>query len=176
MKRFWRGFSSTLSVEGHRGHACAAEGGCATLWLVAFICFFSFFSSAQFAAAEIDGEAMAKEVVIHRDKWGVPHIKAKTDAGAVFGFAYSQAEDFFWQLEDSYIMSVGRYAEVNGDAGLDNDLLNRTFEIVPRAKEDFEKSPPERKAIAERSRRESIVTSNITPKRNPGCWNASSRG
>jgi acyl-homoserine lactone acylase PvdQ len=28
---------------------------------------------------------------------------ARTDAAAIFGFMYAQAEDNFWQIEDSYI-------------------------------------------------------------------------
>lgn len=101
------------------------------------------------ARAEINGEEMAKQVTINRDDWGVPHIKGPTDASVVFGFAYSQAEDFFWQVEDSYIMALGRYAEVNGESGLENDLSNRAFEIVPESKKAFDAAPPEEKIIAE---------------------------
>jgi len=37
----------------------------------------------------------ARDVTITRDTWGIPHIHGKTDADAVFGLAYAQAEDDF---------------------------------------------------------------------------------
>src|SRR4051794_29301834 len=66
------------------------------------------------------GEKYAAQVTIHRDEWGVPHIDGPTDASCAFGFAYAQAEDYFWQVEDTYIASLGRYAEVYGDKGIDS--------------------------------------------------------
>lgn len=79
----------------------------------------------------------AAGVTIYRDKWGVPHIYARTDAGAVFGFMYAQAEDNFWQIEDSYIQSIGRAAEVEGTAKLDSDLVNRALRIVELSKAEY---------------------------------------
>ena len=50
---------------------------------------------------------LSKSVTIYRDTYGVPHIYGKTDAAAVFGLMYAQAEDNFWQLEEDYIQ-IGR--------------------------------------------------------------------
>lgn len=94
------------------------------------------------ATAEIDADQLARSVLIYRDRYGVPHIDAPTDAGAVFGFAYAQAEDYFWQVEDTYILALGRYSEVHGPKGLNSDLLNRAFEIVPGAQRDYEALDP----------------------------------
>ncbi len=91
------------------------------------------------ALSTIDAAELARSVVIHRDSWGVPHIDAATDAGAVFGFAYAQCEDYFWQVEDTYILALGRYSEVHGPKGLNSDLLNRAFEIVEQSRADFAK-------------------------------------
>ncbi len=79
-------------------------------------------------------ERLASQVTIYRDAYGTAHVDGQTDEAALFGFAYSQAEDYFWQIEDNYILAIGRYAEVHGARGLNSDLLNRAFEIVPRAK------------------------------------------
>lgn len=97
----------------------------------------------------IDVEAMASSVTIYRDAYGSPHIDGPTDESVVFGFAYCQAEDYFWQLEDSYIMGMGRYAEIHGEAGLRNDLINRAFEIPRRSREDVAKLDPESRGIVE---------------------------
>jgi len=80
---------------------------------------------------------LAQVVTIYRDEWGVPHVFAKNDCGAVFGMGYAQAEDNFWQLEENCIRAVGRYAEIVGTAGLQNDLLNHTFEIARRSRQDY---------------------------------------
>ena len=53
-----------------------------------------------------------EQVTIKRDQWGVPHVYGPTDASVVFGFVYAQAEDNFWQIEDTMIQALGRYAEV----------------------------------------------------------------
>ena len=49
----------------------------------------------------------ADEVTIYRDEWGVPHIYGPTDASVVFGAAYAQAEDNWWQVEDNFVPAIG---------------------------------------------------------------------
>mgnify|MGYP002624550274 CR=1 FL=1 len=91
----------------------------------------------------------AKQVTIHRDEWGVPHITGPTDASVVFGVAYAQCEDYFWQVEETMLQVLGRYAEVNGEAGLGNDLNVALFEIVSRSKADYEKLDPKFKGFCD---------------------------
>lgn len=84
-----------------------------------------------------DAVALASDVTIHRDGYGVPHICGATDESVFFGYGYAQAEDYFWQVEDSYILALGRYSEVVGPKGLNSDLLNRAFEITTTSERDF---------------------------------------
>ena len=90
---------------------------------------------------------LAAQVKIYRDSYGTPHIEGETDQATLFGFAYAQAEDNFWQLEDNYILGIGRYSEVHGPKGLNSDLLNRGFEIVPKAKANYRKLEPEIRSL-----------------------------
>jgi acyl-homoserine lactone acylase PvdQ len=99
-------------------------------------------------AAPLDAQKLASDVVIRRDGFGVPHIEGKTDAATFFGFAYAQCEDYFWQLEDNIILSVGRYSEAHGSQGYNSDLLNRAFEIAPRSQKDFSKLDPAMQEMA----------------------------
>jgi len=85
---------------------------------------------------------------ITRDRWGVAHIHGRTHADAFFGMGYAQAEDYFWQLEDTCIQSLGRYAEINGQDGIRSDILNRSFEIPRRSREDFQELKPEYQRMA----------------------------
>ncbi len=82
-------------------------------------------------------ERLAGSVTIYRDKWGVPHVYAPTDAAAVFGLIYAQAEDNFWQIEDSYIQAIGRAAEIDGEKMLDSDLVNRALRIVTLSQAEY---------------------------------------
>lgn len=99
------------------------------------------------AAAPPSPEQVARSVTIYRDTYGVPHVYGPTDASVVFGFVYAQAEDNFWQIEDSYIQALGRAAEVYGERMLDADLINRSLEIVPLSQADFPKLGAEIKEI-----------------------------
>jgi len=51
---------------------------------------------------------------IIRDDYGIPHIYGKTDADAVYGMIYAQAEDDFPRVERNYVWATGRLAEVQG--------------------------------------------------------------
>lgn len=92
---------------------------------------------------------LAATVTIYRDTYGVPHIYAKTDAGCVFGYFYAQCEDNFWQVEDNYIRSLGRAAEVYGESKLAEDMMNRALEIPKLAKAEYAKSSPKMKALSD---------------------------
>ncbi|MBX7166788.1 MAG: penicillin acylase family protein [Pirellulales bacterium] len=85
----------------------------------------------------VDPAQLAAQVVVYRDPYGVPHIDAKNDEAAMFAFAYCQAEDYLWQIEDSYVMGLGRFAELYGKKVLEKDITNRAFEIPQRSQADF---------------------------------------
>src|SRR5262245_54824756 len=67
-------------------------------------------------------EKMARDVTIIRDDWGIAHVYGKTDADAVFGAIYAQAEDDFNRVETNYINSMGRLAEAEGESAVWGDL------------------------------------------------------
>src|SRR5262245_11382720 len=85
----------------------------------------------------IDDTQLAKQVTIYRDKYGVPHVFGATDAATVFGFAYAQAEDNFWRVEENYIFALGRSAELYGEKTLSEDRLNHALEIPQLAQAEY---------------------------------------
>ncbi|HVS81966.1 MAG TPA: acylase [Pyrinomonadaceae bacterium] len=92
-------------------------------------------------------EQQARNVTIIRDDWGIAHISGKTDADAVFGAIYAQAEDDFNRVETNYINSMGRLAEAEGEAAVWRDLRMKLF-ISPEAmKAQYEASPAWLKAL-----------------------------
>jgi len=80
------------------------------------------------ADTELAGwERQARNVTIIRDDWGIPHIHGKTDADAVFGLVYAQAEDDFNRVETNYLNAMGRLAEAQGEAEIYRDLRMKLF-------------------------------------------------
>ena len=77
-------------------------------------------------------EERAGNVTITRDEWGVPHVRAATDANAVFGLMYAQAEDDFNRIEVNFLNSQGRLAEAEGEVAIWQDLRMKLF-IDPEA-------------------------------------------
>ena len=65
----------------------------------------------------------------------------------MFGFAYAQAEDNFWRIEDNYIRSLGRLAEVEGERELVPDRRNRTLEIPRLARAEYTLMPRRTRAL-----------------------------
>src|ERR1035438_9460010 len=72
-------------------------------------------------------EKEAKSVTIVRDDWGIAHVHGKTDADAVFGMIYAQAEDDFNRVETNYINAMGRLAEAEGEPRIYQDLRMKLF-------------------------------------------------
>ncbi len=99
--------------------------------------------------ASAGAAAMANTITIERDTFGVPHVYGPTDAACVFGFMYAQAEDYFWQIEDSYVRSVGRAAEIYGEKSLPDDLVNRALEITRLSKDELRTASPKNKEICQ---------------------------
>ncbi len=83
----------------------------------------------------------AARTTIIRDDFGVPHIYGKTDADAVFGLLYAQAEDDFPRIERNYIWATGRLAEIAGEEALYSDLRAHLYMTKEEAIAAYESSP-----------------------------------
>jgi acyl-homoserine-lactone acylase len=94
------------------------------------------------AAREPRLEAAAKRVTIIRDDWGIAHVYGKTDADAVFGMVYAQAEDDFNRIETNYLNSLGRLAEAEGESAIYQDLRQRLFINPDSLRAEYRASPP----------------------------------
>ena len=86
-------------------------------------------------------DAEARNVMIFRDDWGIAHVYGKTDADAVFGMIYAQAEDDFNRVEKNYINAMGRLAEAEGESKIYQDLRMRLFIDPEEMKSKYEASP-----------------------------------
>jgi acyl-homoserine-lactone acylase len=86
-------------------------------------------------------EREAANVTIIRDDWGIAHVYGKTDADAVFGMEYAQAEDDFNRVETNYINAMGRLAEAEGESRIYQDLRMKLFIDPVALKAQYAASP-----------------------------------
>ena len=83
----------------------------------------------------------ASRVEIIRDDWGIAHIHGKSDADAIFGMIYAQAEDDFPRIEANYLTALGRTAEAEGETAIWQDLRARLYVSDDELKADYARSP-----------------------------------
>lgn len=86
-------------------------------------------------------ETQAARVEIVRDDWGVPHVYGKSDADAVFGMIYAQAEDDFNRIEMNYLNAMGRLAEAEGASAVWRDLRMKLFIDPVEIQKQYKASP-----------------------------------
>ncbi len=83
----------------------------------------------------------AAAVTIVRDDWGIAHVHGKTDADAVFGMEYAQAEDDFNRVETNYLIALGRLAEAEGESAVWRDLRSKIYADPDTLKAMYARSP-----------------------------------
>jgi len=89
----------------------------------------------------------ARNVTITRDDWGIAHVRGTTDADAVFGMIFAQAEDDFNRVETNYINALGRLAEVEGEREVYRDLRMKLFVHPDTMRARYAASPAWLKAL-----------------------------
>src|SRR5262245_8441092 len=87
--------------------------------------------SARGRLATLDGHVrltgLDSAVEVRRDRWGVPHIYARTAHDVFFAQGYVAAQDRLFQMEIWRRAGEGRLAEVLGPAYVTRDRLARLF-------------------------------------------------
>ena len=83
----------------------------------------------------------AANVTILRDNWGIAHVYGHSDADAVFGIEYAQAEDDFNRVETNYINAMGRLAEAEGESKIYQDLRMKLFIDPVALQREYAESP-----------------------------------
>jgi acyl-homoserine-lactone acylase len=89
----------------------------------------------------------AEHVRIVRDNWGIAHIYGRSDADAVFGMIYAQAEDDFNRVERNYLVGLGWLAQAEGEPAVPSDLRARLFIDTASLRRQYRASPPWLKSL-----------------------------
>ncbi len=102
-------------------------------------------------------------VELLRDWWGVPHVFAQSDAGAMYGLGFATAEDRAFQMYYNLRIIQGRLAETVGDvkigvtrqlpqgrnSALRSDMEMRTIGYYRAAQETARQLDPEARSLLE---------------------------
>ena len=80
-------------------------------------------------------------MTIQRDDWGIAHVHGRSDADAVFGAIYAQAEDDFPRIEANYLTALGRTAEAGGETAIWADLRQRLWIDPVALQAEYRRSP-----------------------------------
>jgi acyl-homoserine-lactone acylase len=91
----------------------------------------------------------AKEVTIHRDEFGIPHIFAETLDDAAYAVGYAQAEDRLEELLKNYRKAVGTMSEVFGPDYFRHDLIQRMWRHSEVSREKYQQVSPKMRSVIE---------------------------
>ena len=100
--------------------------------------------AARAQAPSADAERWQREaraVTITRDDWGIAHVRGKSDADAVFGVAYAQAEDDFNRVETNYINAMGGSRKPKAKVAIWQDLRMKLFVDPATLQQMYAQSP-----------------------------------
>ena len=93
--------------------------------------------------------AMAEDVRVVRDPWGVPHVFAASNHGVGYGFGWAVGEDRLDEALSAMWTATGRRSEIDGRRGIDIDRTFRLMRIAEFIEEAWDGYPAGVREIAE---------------------------
>jgi penicillin amidase len=94
------------------------------------------------AEGRLEVSGLSANVVIRRDRFGIPHIEANSDDDAFYAMGFVVAQDRAFHLELYMRVSRGTLAEVIGPEMLDVDRLSRRIGFTHIARAQLEVMDP----------------------------------
>jgi acyl-homoserine-lactone acylase len=103
-----------------------------------------------FLSQQLFAQINPDNIKIARDKWGVPHIFAKTDAEVSYGLAWANAEDDFKTMQLTMLAGKGMVGKLKGKDGASIDYVVALLHCREVVEEQYEKTlSSEYKALIE---------------------------
>ena len=108
---------------------------------------------AEAALSQTTGEirlaGLEQPVEVIRDRWGIPHIYARTVRDLFFAQGFVAAQDRLWQLDLWRRMSEGTLAELVGPAAVNRDILARLLRYRGDPEAEWRAYRPDARLIVE---------------------------
>jgi penicillin amidase len=96
---------------------------------------------------EVRVAGIVGDVAVHRDEWGIPHVRAEHALDAFFGQGFVQAADRLGQLDYDRRRATGRWAEVAGVKAVPFDAFVRRCGLEAAARREHAALAPEERAV-----------------------------
>ncbi|MDE0503221.1 MAG: penicillin acylase family protein, partial [Candidatus Poribacteria bacterium] len=88
-------------------------------------------------------------VDVYRDQWGIPHIRAESEADLFFAQGFVTAQDRLWHMDFDRHQALGRWSEYAGSGGVERDRLLRAAGMGRTAKLDYKLASPAAKSMVD---------------------------
>ena len=98
---------------------------------------------------DLSFDALDGSVTVHRDVYGIPHVKATTAHDAFFGQGFATAQDRLFQMDHDRRWAYGRWAELAGESAVEQDVLTRKFQLRRSVERDYGAINAETRAMFE---------------------------
>ena len=92
-------------------------------------------------------EGPEADIVVYRDRFGIPHVRARSAHDAFFGQGFATAQDRLWHMDHDRRWAYGRWAEFGGESAIEQDLLMRRFQLRASVESDYEAVNVETRAM-----------------------------
>ncbi len=92
---------------------------------------------------------LGEAVEVYRDRWGIPHIRAKNEADLFFAQGFATAQDRLWHMDFDRHQALGRWSEFAGASGIERDRLLRAAGMGRTAKLDYQLASPAAKSMVD---------------------------
>lgn len=89
-------------------------------------------------------------VRVVRDHWGIPHVRADSEADAFLVNGWIHAQDRLWQMDAARRRAVGRFAEWAGPSAAPLDVLSRKLGVEAASRRDHAALSARAAAMCER--------------------------
>ncbi|NOR76142.1 MAG: hypothetical protein GQ525_13420, partial [Draconibacterium sp.] len=85
---------------------------------------------------------LTEEVIVLRDSYAVPHLKAKNENDLYRAIGFTMAQDRLWQMDLLRRVTQGRLSEILGKEQVNTDLLMRALRIQEKSEKILADSQP----------------------------------
>lgn len=94
-------------------------------------------------------DGLAAPVWVGRDRYGVPHVRARTDEDAWFALGYAHGQDRLFQADLTRRAAFGRLSEWLGEDAVEVDVFARSLGLEDLARAEVERADPATRAMLE---------------------------
>ena len=88
-------------------------------------------------SGELHAPGLDAPVEVHRDRWGIPHIRAAGSGDAWFALGFVHAQDRLFQMDLNRFRALGRSAEWLGESAAEADILVRRLDLTSACTRDY---------------------------------------